>query len=264
VAKRKKDSPVAEASDGRAAEAAAGLLESVVLRLDWMDPADLAAHPENVREHGDEQMAALAESIDAAGWAKPLIFNESTGRLVDGHARLRHALAQGLASVPVNVGRWTEDQERLLLASLDAIGAQARIDPRRFAELREKLDTSGIATGFAALDRLHRAMATDPFFLRGAGQPARMNGQAPAPSFPLPLDAEPDDGPGEDDEGADGPGPGPFAPPASHVRMVQLFLDTETLPPFQARVAELSARYGTTNPTDTVIEALRREADRAD
>lgn len=46
----------------------------------------------------------------------------------------------------------------------------------------------------------------------------------------------------------------------SHVRMVQLFLDTETFPMFNSFIESLQGLYGTANPTDTVMEALRRES----
>ena len=48
--------------------------------------------------------------------------------------------------------------------------------------------------------------------------------------------------------------------PIAHVRMVQLFLTTDTFPEFTEMVADLQEKYGTQNPTDTVMEALRRES----
>jgi hypothetical protein len=45
--------------------------------------------------------------------------------------------------------------------------------------------------------------------------------------------------------------------PASHVRMVQLFFNTNTQPEFMQLVERVAARFGTTNPTDTVLEVLR-------
>lgn len=45
---------------------------------------------------------------------------------------------------------------------------------------------------------------------------------------------------------------------ASHVRMVQLFLDTSTLPEFERYIHLLREEWEQENTTDTVMEALRR------
>lgn len=48
---------------------------------------------------------------------------------------------------------------------------------------------------------------------------------------------------------------------SSHVRMVQLFLTTETQPAFLEWAEQLQAAYGTDNLTDTVYECLKRAVD---
>ena len=47
-------------------------------------------------------------------------------------------------------------------------------------------------------------------------------------------------------------------PPASHIRMVQLFLTVETLPSFQSFVERLGRAYNMTVTTDVVYECLKR------
>jgi len=46
-------------------------------------------------------------------------------------------------------------------------------------------------------------------------------------------------------------------PPPSHVRMVQLFLNAETIVAFTEMLSDLAGRFGTTNTTDTVTEAVK-------
>src|SRR5262249_24712675 len=58
------------------------------------------------------------------GWAGALLFNERTGRLIDGHARKKVAAGP----VPVLIGSWTEEQERKILATLDPLAARAEAD----------------------------------------------------------------------------------------------------------------------------------------
>jgi hypothetical protein len=58
--------------------------------------------------------------------------------------------------------------------------------------------------------------------------------------------------------GEDGVTPGPGIPSSSaQVRMVQLFFSGDNHPEFMKKAAELSAKYGTDNVTDTIMEAVR-------
>lgn len=98
------------------------------LKLVWMSPAELAENPANWRRHPESQLTALADVIGEVGWAGACLFNETTGRLIDGHARRKVALNQGVDSVPVLVGAWDEATERKILATLDPLAAMAEAD----------------------------------------------------------------------------------------------------------------------------------------
>jgi hypothetical protein len=111
-----------------------------LLRLEYVDPSTLGTNPANWRRHPEAQRAAYAQLLAEVGWVAPLVFNEDTGRLIDGHMRLDDAIARGLPAVPVAIGRWTEGQERKILAALDPIGAMAVGDARAYAELLATLD----------------------------------------------------------------------------------------------------------------------------
>lgn len=49
-------------------------------------------------------------------------------------------------------------------------------------------------------------------------------------------------------------------PWTEYIRMVQMFFDQPKFEEFQGMVSRLAAKYGTRNLTDTVAEAVRREA----
>jgi hypothetical protein len=98
------------------------------LRLEWRTPAELAENPRNWRSHPAGQVAALDGLLDDVGWAGALLYNERTGRLIDGHLRRERALARGDGKVPVLVGSWDEEQEKKILATLDPIGSMASAD----------------------------------------------------------------------------------------------------------------------------------------
>ncbi len=72
-----------------------------VIRL--LDPAALTAHPENWRRHPERQKEAIGASIAEFGWLASVLFNARTGHLLDGHARVELALAQGTDRLPVRV-----------------------------------------------------------------------------------------------------------------------------------------------------------------
>ena len=87
--------------------------QAAPLRLEWRSPAELADNPRNGRRHPEAQVAALTDAMAEVGWAGALLFNERTGRLIDGHARRKVALAQGAETVPVLVGSWDFFQSQL-------------------------------------------------------------------------------------------------------------------------------------------------------
>jgi hypothetical protein len=106
------------------------------LRLEWRTPDELADNPANWRQHPEAQTAPLAQTIRQVGWAGAMLYNEATGRLIDGHAR-KNLPADTLVDgkVPVLVGRWTEEQERLILLTLDPIAALAETNKQAMGEL---------------------------------------------------------------------------------------------------------------------------------
>ena len=77
--------------------------------------------------------------------------------------------------------------------------------------------------------------------------------QGMLPDDGLDLDSVESSGAGSTGEGGE-----PRDLEVSHVRMVQLFLDTDTFPEFNEMVVNLGKLYETDNATDTVMECLRR------
>lgn len=115
------------------------------LRLEWRSPAELAANPRNWRTHPDTQLTALTDVIAEVGWAGACLYNERTGRLIDGHARQKVAAAQGADQVPVLVGSWSEEQEAKILATLDPLSAMATADAGKLETLLADVKTDSDA-----------------------------------------------------------------------------------------------------------------------
>jgi ParB-like chromosome segregation protein Spo0J len=82
-------------------------------------PADLVPNPRNWRSHPAEQQRALAGALAEVGWVAEVLVNRTTGNVVDGHLRIELALARAEPTVPVTYVELSDDEERLVLASLD-------------------------------------------------------------------------------------------------------------------------------------------------
>jgi hypothetical protein len=98
-------------------------------------PDQLLANPANWRIHPKAQQDALAGALDAVGWVQQVLVNRRTGFVVDGHARVALALSRGEPSVPVLYVDLTPDEEALVLATLDPIGAMAGRDDEKLRAL---------------------------------------------------------------------------------------------------------------------------------
>lgn len=92
------------------------------------------AHPDNPKEHPFEQREALRRALQRLGFVLPVLVNERTGYLLDGHERIFQALETD-AEVPYVTIDATEEEERLILATLDPIGMLARHDKDKLKAL---------------------------------------------------------------------------------------------------------------------------------
>lgn len=121
--------------------------EPLPLRLEYRSPAELEDNPSNWRRHPEAQTAALADIIGEVGWAGACLLNERTGRLIDGHARKKIALARNEQKIPVLVGSWDEATEKKILLTLDPLGAMAQADAQALDSLLREVQTGSEAVG---------------------------------------------------------------------------------------------------------------------
>ena len=104
-------------------------------------PAELVPNPANWRSHPPEQHRALSGALSEVGWVGQVLVNRTTGHVVDGHLRLELAISRGEPTVPVLYVELTEDEERLVLASLDPIEAMAEAETVALEGLLAGLET---------------------------------------------------------------------------------------------------------------------------
>lgn len=198
---------------------------------------DILPHPYNPRGHPATQRERLRALLDEIGIAGALIAyhsNRNAGALtlIDGELRATEAPDVTWPCLVLDVDDAEAD---LLIATLDPIAAMAEYTRRD----HERALYESLTTGHPILQTFLSDLATHHKLL---GTPA-----------PLPLHP---------------PSPGDFVVDAdggtAYVRMVQLFLNIDTFPLFQRYVDALERLYGTENPTDTVMECLRRAYDTLD
>lgn len=162
----REDVNMAKGRKRKAAEPAARPIEES-LRLEWRSPAELAENPKNWKQHPEAQLAALADVIKEVNWAGACLYNEATGRLIDGHARRKVALDQGAEKIPVLVGSWDEETEAKILLTLDPLAAMAQADKSALSTLLAtvKTDSPAIAKlldNLKAQNRIALAAAAEP------------------------------------------------------------------------------------------------------
>lgn len=116
-------------------------------------PDQLMAHPENWRVHTKRQREALTQLLDKVGWVQNVLVNQRTGHVLDGHLRVGEAISRGEAGVPVTYVDLDDDEERLVLASLDPIASLAVTDSSSLTALLTSVDADG------ELDKLLRETA---------------------------------------------------------------------------------------------------------
>lgn len=116
-----------------------------IVRTGEEAPDQLLANPRNWRVHPKHQQNVLTGVLESVGWVTHVIVNERTGHVVDGHARVGLAISRNEPTVPVTYVDLTEQEEALVLATLDPISALAGSDKDTFGELMQWVDTEDVA-----------------------------------------------------------------------------------------------------------------------
>jgi len=136
--------------------------------------SEVLFNPDNWRLHTREQQDALETVLDEVGWVQRVVVNKTTGHLVDGHLRVLLADRQDEETVPALFVELTEEEEKLVIATLDPIGAMAKTDNPK---LRELLDS--LASDSEAVNQLLAQVAVttgvfeDAVIDKPVGQPKR-------------------------------------------------------------------------------------------
>jgi DNA modification methylase len=121
--------------------------------LSWEDPKSLLANPDNWRVHPNDQREKLRGVIDEIGFIDPVLQNDVTGHLINGHARTEEALERGMDQIAVIHIDLSENEERIAIATFDPISGLAITN----SEILKKL-IGGITTSSQAVSGLLASM----------------------------------------------------------------------------------------------------------
>jgi ParB-like chromosome segregation protein Spo0J len=108
------------------------------LSIDLLIPAEY--NPRREVKTTDKAYRKLKQSLEQFGLVEPLIWNETTGRLVGGHLRLRILKELEYQEIPVSVVNLDEAREKALNVILNNREAQGRFDPLKLNELLRELE----------------------------------------------------------------------------------------------------------------------------
>ena len=211
----------------------------------------LKEDPKNARNHDDRNITAIAASLARFGQQKPIVVSPD-GVVLAGNGMFRAAKALGWTHLAAVVFDKKEEAEKVGYAIADNRTAElADWDDVALAQaltlLNEANDGELVDVGFndeefmEILARVEQQEAEVPEIEE---QESQATPGAPASEQGGGVEASPE-------------------APAADVRYVQLFFDSETHETFVERVKYLATLYGTTNITDTVHEAVRRQYEAA-
>jgi ParB-like chromosome segregation protein Spo0J len=108
-------------------------------------PDQILANPYNFRIHSQFQQASLTGVLETIGWVQRIIINQRSGHLIDGHLRVTLADRYDQPYVPVSYVDLSDDEERLVLATLDPLSALAVHDKAQYESLLRDVHTDNAA-----------------------------------------------------------------------------------------------------------------------
>lgn len=130
----------------------------------------LTPYARNARTHSEDQVRAIARSIERFGFTNPILVDDD-GSIIAGHGRLLGAKLLGRTEVPVIVcSGWTDEERRAYIIADNQLALQAgwdedllRIELGELRDLGFDLDLTGFdAAGIAAILDVRPDGATDP------------------------------------------------------------------------------------------------------
>lgn len=125
-----------------------------IVRYGSENPEQLLANPSNPRIHPKFQQDVMVGVMNQVGWVDDVIVNLRTDEawgadrnvetMLDGHLRVELALRKGEKEVPVKYIDLTPEEEALMLATFDPIGALATVSADALTSVLDQLQNDDL------------------------------------------------------------------------------------------------------------------------
>ncbi len=202
------------------------------MKVEQIKIEEILPYDQNPRDNS-AAVEKVAESIKEFGWQQPIVVDEEK-IILAGHTRHLAALSMGVKEVPVLIAKGlTEAQKKAY-----------RIVDNKTSELAE-WDKELLKSEFLALQELDFDLNLTGFDL---DEIAKMSGED-LMQFDEELDEIDESLEFNDLDGAN----------ANHVKMLMLYLDTDTEPKFKQMCVKIQEKHGIDNLTDAVYMAVSNE-----
>jgi hypothetical protein len=213
----------------------------------FMKTSDLKLNPANPRKITEEQLAALRASLKEFGDLSGIVRNVTSGNLVGGHQRVKI-----FADAPVTVTQRYKEPSPNGTVAVGYVTAEGERHVYREVQWDDAKEKAAMIAANKHGGDWEMSMLSDLLLeLDQANFNVSLTGFSAAELERMITRFVPEDSdtmtPLDKDQ---------IAALPAHVRMVQLFLNIETLPPFMEWVKALQGEYGTDNVTDTVYRAV--------
>ena len=202
------------------------------MKVEQIKIEEILPYDQNPRDNS-AAVEKVADSIKEFGWQQPIVVDEEK-IILAGHTRHLAALSMGVKEVPVLIAKGlTEAQKKAY-----------RIVDNKTSELAE-WDKELLKSEFLALQELDFDLNLTGFDL---DEIAKMSGED-LMQFDEELDEIDESLEFNDLDGVN----------ANHVKMLMLYLDTDTEPKFKQMCVKIQEKHGIDNLTDAVYMAVSNE-----
>lgn len=215
--------------------------------------ASILFHPMNWRTHPPQQEEGLLGAIEEVGIVQNCLVNINTGRLLDGHDRVKLAKRAG-AGVYITFVDVSEDEEEIILAEFDTLTSMAGTDRAKLSTILENLRKNGTVKSErlgTMLTDLRERLAAGGSILPGTGTEAAYTDNP----YESQTGREGKLRKKDDDDGDDGDDSEELDDhEGQRVRLIQLFYMQDKYNTVMPLLQALGGHFKTDNVTDTVYD----------
>ena len=151
--------------------AAPVLWQNRITRYGEEAPDQLLANDKNWRVHPKAQQDALEGALRKVGIVQNVVVNERSGKMIDGHLRAQMAISSGQPTVPITYVDLSDEEEALILATIDPVTGLAGTDQKLLDSLITDIRLSDLGMDLGTgLNDLLNSLSPDPSLAAAEGE----------------------------------------------------------------------------------------------